>query len=232
MAIQEDRRPARGADEVVRVGADVRGRRTGVLLLVILAIAIVVALAACGPAVPAGYEPRVGDVVFQSLPRQPLVELIEGVTASPFSHCGIVDEVDGEFVVIEALLTVRVVPLADFLARGRRGAFAVYRWAPEREASVPDIVAAARGYPGRPYDMRYRLDDESIYCSELLWKAYRDATGEDLAATQPLGELHWRPHERAIRRMEHGELPLARPIITPVAVAGSSALRSVLAHGW
>ena len=36
------------------------------------------------------YMPRDGDVVFQSLPHNPLVNAIEGATNSRFSHCGIV----------------------------------------------------------------------------------------------------------------------------------------------
>jgi hypothetical protein len=230
--VMESGRGEEGTREVVRVGEDVRGRRLGVVIFVVLAVAVLVALAACGPRVPRGYEPRLGDVLFQSLPRQPLVEVIEGVSGSPFSHCGIVDEVDGEFVVLEALQRVRVVPLGDFLARGRDGAFAVYRWRAPWAEQVPAILAAARRYLGRPYDLRYRLDDDSIYCSELLWKAFRDATGGSLGQVQPLCELDWQPYEQAIRAMENGPVPLGREIITPIAVAGADPLEAVLYHGW
>lgn len=36
------------------------------------------------------YQPLEGDVLFQSLPHSRLVNAIEGVTASPYSHCGMV----------------------------------------------------------------------------------------------------------------------------------------------
>jgi len=45
------------------------------------------------------YEPREGDVVFQSLPHGPVVWAIEGVTKSPYSHCGIVGSRDGRWIV-------------------------------------------------------------------------------------------------------------------------------------
>ncbi|MCX7414884.1 MAG: hypothetical protein NTY25_00090 [Planctomycetia bacterium] len=38
----------------------------------------------------AKYTPQDGDVIFQSLPYGPVVWAIEGVTKSPYSHCGIV----------------------------------------------------------------------------------------------------------------------------------------------
>jgi len=38
------------------------------------------------------------------------------------------------------------------------------------------MLACCEKYLGRPYDYRYQLDDESIYCSELIYKSFRDAT--------------------------------------------------------
>ena len=36
------------------------------------------------------YQPREGDIIFQSLPKMDLVLAIEGCTESKFSHCGVV----------------------------------------------------------------------------------------------------------------------------------------------
>jgi hypothetical protein len=72
-----------------------------------------------------------------------------------------------------------------------------------------------RAYVGRPYDIRYEMDDEKIYCSELIYKAYRDATGGELGSLVALGELNWRPYERLIREIEGGPVPVERRMITP-----------------
>jgi hypothetical protein len=37
-----------------------------------------------------GYQPREGDIIFQSLASGALAEAIEGTTQSSYSHCGIV----------------------------------------------------------------------------------------------------------------------------------------------
>ncbi len=54
------------------------------------------------------YAPREGDVVFQSLPHGDLVDAIEGITHSPYSHCGVVlRDAKGQWVVIESIFNVQ-----------------------------------------------------------------------------------------------------------------------------
>lgn len=178
------------------------------------------------------FTPLDGDVVFQSLPRSPWVEMIEGATDSPFSHCGIVAERDGQWVVYEALGRVRAVPLQDFLKRGRGGAFAAYRWSPAEQPLVPQILSAVREFLGRPYDSRYRMDDELIYCSELIEKSYRRVTGHALGKTGRLEELRWQPYQDLIRRLEGGPVPLERLIITPRDLARAAPLQLMAQRGY
>jgi hypothetical protein len=80
---------------------------------------------------------------------------------------------------------------------------------------------------GRPYDFRYAPGDNEIYCSELVFKAYRDAYGLELGEWQRLGDLNWKPFEPFIRKMEAGSLPLTRPMITPIALTKSASLSQV-----
>ena len=92
---------------------------------------------------------------------------------------------------------------------------------------IPAIIAAAEKYKGRPYDIHYDMDDEKIYCSELLYKAVRDATGRRLGKIRKLSELNWRPHEQVIRQIENGGLPLDREMITPRDFSEAPELREV-----
>lgn len=174
------------------------------------------------------YEPREGDVVFQSLPRGDLVDAIEGITNSPFSHCGVVmKNADGRWVVHEAIGVVRETPLYLWIVRGRGGRIDAWRWR-EFEGKDPAALRSALGkYSGRHYDYRYAPGDDEIYCSELVHKAYRDAYGVELGVWQNLGDLNWKPFEKFVREMENGALPLGRPMITPVGVTRSPALVKV-----
>lgn len=177
------------------------------------------------------YEPQDGDVIFQSLPHGPIVWAIEGVTRSPYSHCGIVAKRDGEWIVYEAYRGVSATPLKTFLFRGRGGGFAVYRLRDEHRRHVPETLRCCETYLGRPYDIRYRLDDEKIYCSELIYKAYRDAThGERLGDLSLFGDMNWQPYEMLIRQVEGGDVPVDREMITPAGLARARQLELVLAH--
>lgn len=183
------------------------------------------------PSSPAGYEPREGDIYFQSFPHNELTDTIEGVTESPRSHCGILRQRPEGWVVMEAVEPVRETPLAEWVRRGREGKFEVFRLRAPHRDKIPGMITAAQKYLGRPYDLRYRLDDEKIYCSELVYKAFRDAGGGELGRLQTLGELNWKPHEAFIRHLEGGGLPLDRKMITPRAVSEAPQLEKVYPGG-
>ncbi len=173
------------------------------------------------------YGPRAGDVLFQSLPHGPLVDTIEGVTRSPASHCGIVVATPGGWMVAEALGTVHMTPLSTWCRRGRGWAFEVRRLA--EPASGAALAAATAPWLGRPYDARFRFDDEAIYCSELVLLAGRSALGRDLGRIERLGDLDWRPWAAAIEGFEGGPPPLDRLMITPEALRREPVLARV--HG-
>jgi hypothetical protein len=181
------------------------------------------------------YQPRAGDVIFQSLPHSRVVNAIEGATGSPYSHCGIVAQEDGAWMVYEAFGPVGPSPLAAFVARGRGEAFAVYRLREAHQPLVPAVLDSVRRFQGRPYDERYRLDDdaEKIYCSELIYLAYREATGgEALGREVTLGELRWQPFRQVIERIEKGPPPLDRSFITPRDLARASQLERFYTYGY
>ena len=90
------------------------------------------------------------------------------------------------------------------------------------------FLSAARYYLGRPYDKHYDFDDERIYCSELVFKAVRTATGVSLGKVQRLGDLNWQPHEAFIRSIE-GYVPKDREMITPRALSEAPELTQVFA---
>ena len=86
----------------------------------------------------AGYAPKEGDILFQSLPGGvDLIVAIEGATHSPFSHCGMVEKYDGQWVVLEAIEPVKRTPLFLWIWRGRGSRFAAYRLKPQFQPAIP-----------------------------------------------------------------------------------------------
>ena len=202
----------------------------------------------------ARYEPQEGDVVFQSLPHVDLVDAIEGISGSPYSHCGLVVREGVEWKVLESIGSVHETPLYQWAQRGRASGFAAYRLTEDRRSKVPAFIAEARKFLGRAYDFRYRMDDEFIYCSELVWKAWKNATGEEMGKLVKLGSLNWKPHEATIRKYEQmmrpaepepsygdydglerlakePDLPVERMMITPKALSEAPQLREVYRSG-
>jgi Permuted papain-like amidase enzyme, YaeF/YiiX, C92 family len=174
------------------------------------------------------YAPREGDVVFQSLPHGELVEAIEGITQSPWSHCGVVmKNAEGRWVVHEAIGVVRETPLYLWVVRGRGARVEAWRWPELGTKNLAELRAALAKQAGKNYDYRYASGDDEIYCSELVFKAYRDAYEVELGRWEKLGDLNWRPFEKFIRAMEDGALPLDRLMVTPVELTRSGRLVKV-----
>lgn len=180
----------------------------------------------------AGYQPMEGDIVFQSLPNpagMDLVDAIEGSTDSPYSHCGMVFQEGREWKVIEAIGPVKITPLKNYAARGRGGKLWAYRLDEADRKHVPAALAAMKEDLGKPYDPRYRFDDEAIYCSELIWRGWRASTGKGIGKTVTLGSLNWQPYQPVIEAIEgRGTLPLDREMITPRDLAKAKELTPVL----
>ena len=191
----------------------------------------VILLLLCGCAQGYGtrkaYFPKEGDVVFQSLPRGELVDAIEGATGSPYSHCGVVCSTWKGWAVVEALNPVCQTPLHHWIDQARDDQVYVYRLRDADAATRRAVVRAAQGYLGLPYDIRYQMDDEHIYCSELIYKAYQKVTGKPLGQLCRLGQLSWEPFVELITRIERGPVPRDREMITPKALSEAQELEWV-----
>lgn len=182
----------------------------------------------CAAATPfSPYTPQQGDIVFQSLPHMPVIDAIEGCTHSPYSHCGIVVKQGSVWHVLEAIGPVRLTRLEKWISQGRKEEFAVYRLKPAFQPKVDAMITAAEKFIGLPYDIQYELDDEKIYCSELIYKGFLNASGERMRKTVKLGDLDWRPHEKVIRAIAGDPPPLEREMITPRDLAKAEQLEAV-----
>ena len=201
-------------------------------------LALAFALSACSGSSKRSattYQPMEGDILFQSLPNEPgmdLVDAIEGSTGSPYSHCGMVFKDGEEWKVIEAIGPVKETHLDDYVLRGRGQKVWAYRFESEdKRKKIPAVLTAMREDLGKPYDSRYRFDSEAIYCSELIFRGWKSVTGEDLGKVVKLGDLKWEKYKPVIEAIEgKGNLPIDRDMITPRDLAKAPGLKLVYGH--
>ncbi|UCC45362.1 MAG: YiiX family permuted papain-like enzyme [Candidatus Zixiibacteriota bacterium] len=202
------------------------------LAAILLSIVIIALLSCAGDT---GYRPRAGDILFQDLdsPQSVAVKL---ATGSEYTHCGIVLEVDGEYLVYEAVQPVQVGSLDSWIARGVDSHFVALRLQDYTTVLTADALNAMRieaeRHIGKDYDLVFNWSDDKLYCSELVWKVYQRGAGLELTPPRPL-ESYDLSHP-AVQRMlsaRYGDsIPLDEPMVAPSDLFGSEKLDTVWVH--
>jgi hypothetical protein len=177
------------------------------------------------------YSPEEGDIVFQSLPDSKLARAIEGATKSPYSHTGMIIKKNGSWYVREAAGPVMDTNLYLWIARGKRARFAAYRLKERYKNIIPQFIHESEKYLGLPYDIYFELDDEKIYCSELIYKSFNDATNENLGNVVMLKDLNWEFYKDFIESIEVNGIPYERKMITPANLSQASQLNKIYSNG-
>lgn len=132
-----------------------------------------------------------GDIIFRK-GLEAVSHIVMGLDrASEYSHVGIVTGQPGGLHVVHAVPAegtdefdrVKREHLADFIRPDRAAAFAVYRLrdskGEDRDRQIRlEVSRRAEAIAERqtPFDNQYDLgSDDRLYCTELVWKLYRDA---------------------------------------------------------
>lgn len=138
---------------------------------------------------------RDGDILFRLGDTRivwglfPLSRFIARATGNRFSHAGIVAIERGETFVYDCTApSVQRKPFAVWV-HDNIGAFGVKRLKPEQRRHIPSALAfCQRVFEAQvPFDPAFRLDDERLYCVELVEKAFR-AAGLPLSEPVRIGD--------------------------------------------
>ncbi|MBC9933252.1 YiiX family permuted papain-like enzyme [Chitinophaga qingshengii] len=173
-----------------------------------------------------------GDVIFQES-MSDLSTAIKEATHSKYSHCGIILPKDGQLYVYEAVQPVRYTLLKDWIARGRKGHYVIKRLKNANSvitpATVEKMVEAGKKYNGKDYDFYFGWSDERMYCSELVWKIYKEVTGLELGELQQLKDfdLNNAAVKQQMKQIYGNKVPLTEQIISPVSMFNSPLLITV-----
>jgi hypothetical protein len=171
--------------------------RTALMGLLFRLVSLSVLVNVAGGPRPPAVALQTGDVVLQAS-RSSRSALIRRASQSPYSHVGLVERArDGVFV-LEAVQPVSRTPLAAWVKRGVGGAVTVLRPSSLDAAARAQVVAEAKRHLGVRYDARYRWDDEALYCSELVVKAFARGAGVTVGKHEALRSLQLSEAELAL----------------------------------
>ncbi len=140
---------------------------------------------------------RDGDVVFRLGDTRvlwglfPLSRFIARATGSRFSHAGVVAIEHGVPVVYDCAASgIQRKPFALWMG-DTIGAFGLKRLKPEQRRHIPGALAYCRRVfeAEVPFDRGFGLDDERLYCTELVEKAFRAA---GLPLSEPVPIRDWK----------------------------------------
>lgn len=150
---------------------------------------------------------RAGDILLQPLDCWSC-ELIVGEEKSPYSHIALA--LDSK-TVIEAYGKVRIISLQEFLGKtGKDKKVLVKR--SFFEFSEKELKIAASKIQNLPYDSKFLWDDETLYCSELVYKILARFVEFTELAPKP---MHFDYKPEMWRRFFRGDPPVGELGISP-----------------
>jgi len=179
-------------------------------------------------------ELRNGDLIFQtSLSRQS--KAIQVSTNSKYSHCGLIFRKESDITnwfVLEAVQPVKWIKLEKWIARGKDGKFVIKRL--QTDPTLPESMllklrTTAEKYLDRNYDLTFEWSDDKIYCSELIWKVYKETTGIEVGKLQKLSDFDLTNEMvKKIMKERYGDnVPMNETVISPKSIFESGNLKTI-----
>jgi len=176
---------------------------------------------------------RDGDLIFQQS-TSAQSEMVGALTGSRWTHMGVVFNEAAGPIVLEAVSPVRKTSLERWIARGRDGRYVVKRLRDGDSRLSRDAVAKMQAlgasWLGRPYDLRFRWDDEALYCSELAYKLFDRAAGVQLGKLERAADMNLDDErvQRAVRkRFANAKFDPAETVVTPDSIFNDGQLVDV-----
>lgn len=124
-----------------------------------------------------------GDIIFQSSTSSQS-KAVELATRSPYSHMGIIYINNNKPYVYEASNVVKLTEFKAWIKRGKKSKYEIKRLKNAdgllNDKNIKKLYDAGMKYRGKPYDLYFEWTDDRIYCSELVWKIYKDALGIEI----------------------------------------------------
>jgi hypothetical protein len=174
-----------------------------------------------------------GDMIFQTSESEQC-EAVRIATNSKFSHCGIVFIEKGTKYVLEAVQPVRYTPLSEWITHGKDTKFVTTRLKNASEILTPETIQKMKAYAttlnNKDYDLYFEWSDDKLYCSELVWKIYKNGAGIELCPLKKLSDFNLKNTKvKAILAERYGKkIPLNEDVVAPSDLQKTTTVTTIL----
>jgi len=124
-------------------------------------------------------------------------------------------------------------PLNKWIAPGQGGHFVIKRLKNADQVLTPSTLQKMKQvgdkFKNRHYDIYFEWTDDKIYCSELIWKVYKLATGLDIGKLERLRDFDLTSEQVRQKMKERygNKIPLDEIVISPKSIYNSDLLITV-----
>lgn len=173
-----------------------------------------------------------GDIIFQTSTSEQS-KAIQLATNSEYSHCGIVYKDGDDYFVFEAVQPVKTTPLDEWIARGKNSHYIIKRLKNADTFLTSENLSKMKNvgnkFKGKNYDLYFEWSDDRIYCSELIWKIYKEGTGLEIGKLQRLADfdLSHPAVQQKLKERYGNNIPKNEKVISPVAIFNSDLLYTI-----
>jgi len=173
-----------------------------------------------------------GDIIFQTSQSEQS-KAIQLATHSNYSHVGIIFKSNNTLLVYEAVQPVKFTPIEQWIKRGDGGHYVVKRLKNAENLLHKEVIEKMKkisnNYLGKNYDIHFEWSDDKIYCSELVWKIYKQSTGIEIGKLTELRSFDLsHPIVKQKMKERYGtNIPLHEKVISPAAMFNSVKLITV-----
>ena len=174
-----------------------------------------------------------GDIIFQTS-ESSQSKAIQLATNSQYSHMGIIYEEDNKLFFYEAIQPVKLTPLDDWIKRGKDGHYVLKRLKDSNKILTAETLAKMKEighqYENKDYDIYFGWSDDRIYCSELVWKIHKQATGIEIGQLEQLKDFDLSNEivKQKIRERYGDNIPMDEKVISPSAMFDSDQLVTIM----
>lgn len=189
-------------------------------------------LISCGNTINTEIQFQNGDVIFQTSESEQC-EAVRIATNSKFSHCGIIFIENGKTYVYEAVQPVKITPIEEWITHGKSAKYVVKRLKNSENQLTTDQINAMKKYGegmlNKNYDIYFNWSDAEIYCSELVWKIYKNGANIELCNTKELKDFNLdNPLVKKIMYQRYGsQIPYHEKVVAPSQLHDSELLETV-----